>query len=281
YQCPVQIDYVLAYEEDGNDASESPSTADFEKLDQDVDQDEDTEDKNTPQTASSTKEKKQNRRFYFETNLQKMGLQIERVMISPNDRTSLPGFLDSILSKIGIFDFEPRVKKVLEEPDFFTAPYSSDRRKQFVNWDRPDILFPHAERSRMVYDLLTRAHYDDPRLNSKGKTQNHYRFGIERLVAQGVYTAAYPLHQTLRNDSSEMSKGNEVSQRELLYNHWVSYRNVLKYQPLDCIKRYFGSKVAFYFAWLGYYTRSLYLAAFVGIISVLFGFLNVSEDIVR
>ncbi|VDM71379.1 unnamed protein product, partial [Strongylus vulgaris] len=234
YQCPVQIDYVLAYEEDGNDASESPSTADFEKLDQDVDQDEDTEDQNTPQTASSTKEKKQNRRFYFETNLQKMGLQIERVMISPKlgrtrfvllhapfpvlekqaqllsvklpvqqsdvdfkDRTSLPGFLDSILSKIGIFDFEPRVKKVLEEPDFFTAPYSSDRRKQFVNWDRPDILFPHAERSRMVYDLLTRAHYDDPRLNSKGKTQNHYRFGIERLVAQGVYTAAYPLHQVM------------------------------------------------------------------------------------
>ncbi|KHJ94473.1 hypothetical protein OESDEN_05598 [Oesophagostomum dentatum] len=308
----VVIDYVLAYEDDAEAHSGSPSSDDLENLDQ-----EDADDKNSPQSAFSAREKKHNRRYYFETNLQKMGLQIERVMISPKlgrtrfvllhapfpvlekqaqllsvklpvqqsdvvyqDRTSLPGFVDSILSRIGIFDFEPRVKKVLEEPDFFTAPYSSDRRKQFVNWDRPDILFPHAERSRMVYDLLTRAHYDDPRADGKGKFQNRYRFGIERLVAQGVYSAAYPLHQTLRDDSHEMSKGNEVSQRELLYNHWVSYRNVLKYQPLDCIKRYFGTKVAFYFAWLGYYTRSLYLAAFMGVIAVLFGIFNVSEDIV-
>ncbi|EPB77588.1 hypothetical protein ANCCEY_03346 [Ancylostoma ceylanicum] len=302
-----QIDYVLAYEEDNNNEATSASPSS-------VEMDPDDDDKNSPQSASSSKEKKQNRRFYFETNLQKMGLQIERVNISPQlgrtrfvllhapfpvlekqaqlltvklpvqqsdvtfqDRTSLPGLVDSILSRVGIFDFDERVKKVLEEPDFFTAPYSSDRRKQFVNWDRPDILFPHSERSRMVYDLLTRAHYDDPHSDVKGK--NQYRFGIERLVAQGVYSAAYPLHQTIR-DGYERKKGSEVSQRELLYNHWVSWRNVLKYQPLDCIKRYFGTKIAFYFAWLGYYTRSLYLAAFVGIITVLFGFWNVGEDVV-
>ncbi|KAL6736548.1 hypothetical protein Aduo_006889 [Ancylostoma duodenale] len=302
-----QIDYVLAYEEDNNNEATSASPSS-------VEMDPDEDDKNSPQSASSSKEKKQNRRFYFETNLQKMGLQIERVNISPllgrtrfvllhapfpvlekqaqlltvklpvqqsdvtfQDRTSLPGLVDSILSRVGIFDFDERVKKVLEEPDFFTAPYSSDRRKQFVNWDRPDILFPHSERSRMVYDLLTRAHYDDP--HSEGKGKNQYRFGIERLVAQGVYSAAYPLHQTIR-DGYERRKGSEVSQRELLYNHWVSWRNVLKYQPLDCIKRYFGTKIAFYFAWLGYYTRSLYLAAFVGIITVLFGFWNVGEDVV-
>ncbi|KAK6737941.1 hypothetical protein RB195_020188 [Necator americanus] len=306
-----QIDYVLAYEEDNNNdaTSGSPSSAE-------IDQDDENEDKNSPNSAGSAKEKKQNRRFYFENNLRKMGLEIERVIISPmlgrthfvllhapfpvlekqaqlltvklpvqqsdvdfQDRTSLPGLLDSILSRVGIFDFDERVKKVLEEPDFFTAPYSSDRRKQFVNWDRPDLLFPHAERSRMVYDLLTRAHYDEPNPEGKKKGQNYYRFGIERLLAQGVYSAAYPLHQTIRNDCAS-NRGSEISQRELLYNHWVSWRNILKYQPLDCIKRYFGTKIAFYFAWLGYYTRSLYLAAFIGILSVLFAIVNVSEDVV-
>ncbi|VDK60110.1 unnamed protein product, partial [Cylicostephanus goldi] len=207
-------DYVLAYEEGvgGGDTSDSPSYAE-----ENIDEDEDEDDKATQMSAFSKLEKRQNRRYYFETNLQKMGLEIERRSISPllgrtrfvllhapfpvlekqaqllcvklpvqqsdvdfQDRTALPGFLDSLLSRIGIFEFDAKTRKILEEPDFFTAPYSSDRRKQFVNWDRPDILFPHSERSRMVYDLLTRAHYDNPHLASR--MRNHYRFGIERLI---------------------------------------------------------------------------------------------------
>ncbi|KAK6025038.1 hypothetical protein OSTOST_09071 [Ostertagia ostertagi] len=358
-----QIDYVLAYEEDsanGSASSDAPSPAE-------IDPDEDDDDRDSLQSPRSALEKKRIRRFNYELNLQRMGLQIERVSISPTlgrtrfvllhapfavlekqaqllsvklpvqqsdvvfqlgrtrfvllhapfavlekqaqllsvklpvqqsdvvfqDRTSLPGFVDSILSRVGLFDFDARVRKVLEEPDFFTAPYSSDRRQQFVNWDRPDILFPNAERSRMVFDLLTRAHYDSA-VTSKGKRTSQYRFGIERLLAQGVYNAAYPLHQVRFSEKyrrgidfvvnptirEEVPRGGEVSQRELLYNHWVSWRNILKYQPLDCIKRYFGTKIAFYFAWLGYYTRSLYLAAFMGVISVLFGIWNLSEDVV-
>ncbi|VDM63108.1 unnamed protein product [Angiostrongylus costaricensis] len=303
-----QIDYVLAYEDDFqiDVINDSASLTD-------CDQDED--DEGSQQSPASAAEKKRIRRFNFETNLEKMGLQIERANISPmlgrtrfvllhapfsvlekqaqilsvklpvqqsdvdfQNRTSLPGFLDSILSRVGIFDFNERTRKALEEPDFFTAPYSSDRRKQFVNWDRPDILFPNSERSRMVYDLLTRAHYDDV-ISDRSKGTTQYRFGIERLLSQRAYSAAYPLHQEIRQHC-EFLRGKELSQRELLYNHWASWRNIFKYQPLDCIKRYFGTKVAFYFAWLGYYTRTLYLAAIVGVISVIYGFSNISEDIV-
>ncbi|PIO57823.1 hypothetical protein TELCIR_20757, partial [Teladorsagia circumcincta] len=123
-------------------------------------------DRDSLQSPRSGSEKKRIRRFNYELNLQRMGLQIERVNISPTlgrtrfvllhapfavlekqaqllsvklpvrqsdvvfqDRTSLPGFVDTILSRVGLFDFDDRVKKVLEEPDFFTAPYSSDRRQ--------------------------------------------------------------------------------------------------------------------------------------------------------
>ncbi|KJH50552.1 hypothetical protein DICVIV_03318 [Dictyocaulus viviparus] len=306
-----QIDYVLAYEDDpqyNGVINETPSPFHSEE-------DDDDEEREEQQDSRGAVEKRRIRRYNFEANLQKMGLQIERVNISPmlgrthfvllhapfpvlekqaqilsvklpvqqsdvefQNRSSLPGLLDNLLSRVGIFDFDERTRKALEEPDFFTAPYSSDRRKQFVNWDKPEILFPSSERSRMVYDLLTRAHYDDL-ISDKGGGTTQYRFGIERLLSQGAYSAAYPLHQEIR-DRCKMLKGKELSQRELLYNHWASWTNILKYQPLDCIKRYFGTKIAFYFAWLGYYTRSLYLAAFIGVVSVFYGFLNISEDIV-
>uniref|UniRef100_A0A183FSL2 Anoctamin n=1 Tax=Heligmosomoides polygyrus TaxID=6339 RepID=A0A183FSL2_HELPZ len=276
-----QVDYVLAYEEDGVSdlSSKVPSHAE-------IDPDEDDDEKDSPTTPRTDAEKKRVRRFNFELNLQKMGLQLERVQISPTlGRTRFV----LVHAPFAVLERQAQllsVKLPVQQSDVQFKDPSKDssvslslkwlESRQFVNWDRPDILFPNAERSRMVYDFLTRAHYDEA-VSDKSMKTTQYRFGIERLLAQGVYNAAYPLHQTLRDVET---RGVEISQRELLYNHWVSWRNIMKYQPLDCIKRYFGTKVAFYFAWLGYYTRSLYLAALMGILTVLFGVWNVSEDVV-
>lgn len=305
-----QIDFVLAYEENASsDLNEETPTL----LDIDLDDEDDEPD--STMTPRSAAEKKRRKRSLFELNLERMGLQLERVKIAPTlgctrfvlihapfsvlERQAqllavklpvqqsdlqfkygsmLPGFVDRILAEFGLFDFDAQLKKHLEEPVFFQAPYATDRRQQFINWDRPDILFPNAERSRMVYDLLTRARYDEVILDRSMRTTTQYTFGIERLLAQRVYNAAYPLHQTRREGNT---RGVEISQRELLYNHWVSWRSMTKYQPLDCIKRYFGTKVAFYFAWLGYYTRSLMLPAVMGLLTVLFGMLHMDKDETR
>lgn len=53
--------------------------------------------------------------------------------------------------------------------------------------------------------------------------------------------------------------------RHLLYTRWATVRKWYRYQPLDYIKEYFGVKIGLYFAWLGYYTYMLLLAAVVGI----------------
>lgn len=44
-----------------------------------------------------------------------------------------------------------------------------------------------------------------------------------------------------------------------------------KKQPLWLIRRYFGEKVALYFAWLGFYTKSLYPPAVVGLLCFVYG----------
>lgn len=46
---------------------------------------------------------------------------------------------------------------------------------------------------------------------------------------------------------------------------WASVKRWYRYQPLDYIKDYFGVKIAIYFAWLGFYTYMLLLAAIVGL----------------
>lgn len=49
------------------------------------------------------------------------------------------------------------------------------------------------------------------------------------------------------------------------------YISRYKKQPLWLIKRYFGEKVALYFAWLGFYTKCLYPPAVVGLLCFVYG----------
>jgi hypothetical protein len=67
------------------------------------------------------------------------------------------------------------------------------------------------------------------------------------------------------------------SDRQLLYETWVRLKNLMKFQPLDLIQKYYGTKIAFYFAWLGFYTRCLYPVSLLGIICVIYGLRTVGN----
>uniref|UniRef100_A0A3Q0QZY0 Anoctamin n=1 Tax=Amphilophus citrinellus TaxID=61819 RepID=A0A3Q0QZY0_AMPCI len=88
--------------------------------------------------------------------------------------------------------------------------------------------------------------------------------GLTSLLASGVYTSAYPLH--------------DVS-ITLLYEQWANYSVFYKYQPLGLIRKYFGEKIGLYFAWLGVYTQMLIPAAIIGVIVFLYGCATVDDDI--
>uniref|UniRef100_A0A8C4QA12 Anoctamin n=1 Tax=Eptatretus burgeri TaxID=7764 RepID=A0A8C4QA12_EPTBU len=145
-----------------------------------------------------------------------------------------------------------------------SLPFSRDKQQLFNITDK-ETFFSSATRSRIAQEILKRT------LCSKGQ----YSMGFSSLIANGVYEAAFPLH-----DGDYVPDGNkEKNDRVVLYEEWATYGVFYKYQPLDLIRKYFGEKIGLYFAWLGIYTELLIPASIVGIIVFLYGCATVHENI--
>jgi anoctamin-7 len=158
-------------------------------------------------------------------------------------------------------------------PDYFTATFQGDKFYLFIGSEDPDTYFTDTERVRVCYEILETAPY--------GRKQKG-EIGIERLVAEGVFVAAYPLHvggHKRPREEGPDSPGDEpqLNQRQILKQYWGRYRKWLKYQPLHHIRAYFGEKIGLYFAWLGQYTAWLLLPSFVGLLVFLYGVATINS----
>ncbi|XP_060890503.1 anoctamin-1-like isoform X1 [Labrus mixtus] len=142
-------------------------------------------------------------------------------------------------------------------------PFSREKQHLFDLSDL-DKFFDSKTRSSIVYEVLKRTRC------IRGK----YPMGITSLLANSVYTSAYPLH-----DGDIEGVSAESNDRKLLYEEWASYSVFYKYQPIGLIRKYFGEKVGLYFAWLGVYTQMLIPAAIVGVIVFLYGCATVDDNI--
>ncbi|MEJ1271315.1 anoctamin 5 [Cricetulus griseus] len=217
-----------------------------------------------------------------------------KLPLKPNDLKTRSAF--------GTLNWFTKVLRVNEsvikpEQEFFTAPFEKSRMNDFYILDR-DSFFNPATRSRIVYFILSRVKYQ--------VMNNVNKFGINRLVSSGIYKAAFPLHDVSQMTSLEMSSEYSgadragldfltfcpflyktkckfnyesedpscPSERYLLYREWAHPRSIYKKQPLDLIRKYYGEKIGIYFAWLGYYTQMLLLAAVVGVACFLYGYIN-------
>ncbi|CAG5850385.1 unnamed protein product [Menidia menidia] len=150
-----------------------------------------------------------------------------------------------------------------ENVKFLSHPFSREKQHLFNLSDR-DKFFDTKTRSSIVYEVLKRTRC----------TREKYAMGITSLLANGVYTSAYPLH-----DGDIEGANAEPNDRKLLYEEWASYSVFYKYQPIGLIRKYFGEKVGLYFAWLGVYTQMLIPAAIVGVIVFLYGCATVDDNI--
>ncbi|XP_072311063.1 anoctamin-4-like isoform X1 [Eucyclogobius newberryi] len=148
----------------------------------------------------------------------------------------------------------------LEEGESFTAPFSRSRIHHFIIHNK-DTFFNNATRSRIVHHILQRVKYEE------GKN----KMGINRLLNNNSYEAAFPLHEGSYHSKNPVRTHGAENHRHLLYECWAWWGMWYKYQPLDLIRRYFGEKIGLYFAWLGWYTGMLFPAALVGLLVFLYG----------
>ncbi|XP_057413040.1 anoctamin-2 [Balaenoptera acutorostrata] len=143
--------------------------------------------------------------------------------------------------------------------------YPFSREKMYLyNIQDKDTFFDNATRSRIVREILKRT-------TCSGANN---MMGINSLIANNIYEAAYPLH-----DGECDSPGDDVNDRKLLYQEWARYSVFYKFQPIDLIRKYFGEKIGLYFAWLGLYTSFLIPSSVIGVIVFLYGCATIEEDI--
>eukprot|EP00117_Sycon_ciliatum_P008114 scpid91191/ scgid10958/ Anoctamin-4; Transmembrane protein 16D len=121
--------------------------------------------------------------------------------------------------------------------DCYSAKFVRARLEKFLNHDKPDKFLTNAQRSCICHYIMTRTAYGDA---------NPTKIGIDRLLGNTSFVAAYPLHEgNLESDAV-------CNTRKVLYSVWGCFSCWYKLQPLDHMRLYFGEQISMYFAWLGY-----------------------------
>ncbi|KAK9517197.1 hypothetical protein VZT92_025083 [Zoarces viviparus] len=170
--------------------------------------------------------------------------------------------ISSLVSKV-VEPLHPQVEEHQPKNVKHLSHTFSREKQHLFDLSDKDYFFDSKTRSSIVFEILKRT-----------KCKAKYSMGITTLLGNGVYTAAYPLHDGDINEESAVP-----NDRKLLYEEWANYSVFYKYQPIGLVRKYFGEKIGLYFAWLGLYTQMLIPASLVGVIVFLYGCATVDDNI--
>ncbi|KAM4589435.1 anoctamin-7 isoform 1-T1 [Fundulus diaphanus] len=155
-------------------------------------------------------------------------------------------------------------------PDYYTCQFRTNKLERFLGSDDKETFFKTTQRHQVLYEILARTPY--------GSVKNG-EVGIDRLISEQVFSAAYPLHEGDFKLPTPPVPPQALGLRQILYEFWSKWSCWRRYQPLDHIREYFGEKIALYFAWIGFYTGWLLPASLIGTLIFLVGFWLVATDV--
>ena len=144
---------------------------------------------------------------------------------------------------------------------YFADTFDKNRLSEFHNGNDHKKLFSQTQRSRLVGYLLESTSFGDK--DDMGK---------ENLLDERLFSAIYPCHDGPLLTDPKTQKAE--TDRQKLSKEWASFSQIFKYQPIEAIKDYFGVKVAYYYAWIGFYTVYLVPASIIGILCFFYGCLS-------
>uniref|UniRef100_A0A3B5MCB9 Anoctamin n=1 Tax=Xiphophorus couchianus TaxID=32473 RepID=A0A3B5MCB9_9TELE len=133
--------------------------------------------------------------------------------------------------------------------EYYTCQFKSNKLERFLGSGDKETFFKTTQRHQVLYEILARTPYG---------SVNRGEVGIDRLISEEVFTAAYPL---MPDDPVPLKS---LVLRQILHGYWSKWSCWRRYQPLGHIREYFGEKIALYFAWIGFYTAWLLPASLIG-----------------
>ncbi|XP_034638038.1 anoctamin-7 isoform X2 [Trachemys scripta elegans] len=154
--------------------------------------------------------------------------------------------------------------------DYYTCHFKVNKLAWFLGSNEQDTFFSSTQRHRILYEILATTPYGHLK---QGEV------GVDRLLSENVFAAAFPLHEGPFALPADRLAPESLTERQVLFQYWARWRKWNRYQPLDHIRRYFGEKIALYFAWLGFYTGWLLPAAVVGTLVFIAGIFLMLSDI--
>uniref|UniRef100_A0A4W3J8J6 Anoctamin n=1 Tax=Callorhinchus milii TaxID=7868 RepID=A0A4W3J8J6_CALMI len=176
---------------------------------------------------------------------------------------------NDVLKNLGIFNVMH--DEIPNTPlDYYTCQFRQSKLERFLGSDDHDNFFSCTQRHQILYEILERTPY--------GQLKND-EIGINKLLNENVFSAAFPLHNGPFEVLNKDCVPTNLNLRQVLYEYWGRWGKWYKYQPLGHIRKYYGEKIAFYFAWLGFYTGWLLPAAAVGTFIFIVGIFLVQTDI--